>query len=95
MTGVKTKQDYYKRRIEVFGARVECLCGYASLPELTQAKEWCKARRANFKREKGGFRSLWRTRKINKVTSLFELFALRFPKPLFRLAVRMIQKGVL
>lgn len=95
MTGVQTKDDYYKRRIEVFRARVDCLCNYANLPELTLAKEWCDARCANFKREKGGFRSLWRTRKINKVTSLFELFALRAPMPLFRLAVRMIQKGVL
>ena len=95
MTGVQTKEDYYKRRIEVFSARVNCLCRYAELPELTEAQTWCEARRANFNREKGGFRALWRTRKINKVTSLFELFALRFPTPLFRLAVRMIQKGVL
>ena len=95
MTGVKTKQDYYNRRIEVFAARVDCLCRYASIPELQEAKAWCDARRANFKREKGGFRALWRARKTNKVTSLFELFALRFPAPLFRFAVRLVQKGVL
>ncbi len=95
MTGVKTKQDYYDRRIKVFSARVEALCKYADLPELNDAKAWCDARRANFDRKKGGFRALWKTRKINKVTSLFELFALRFPTPLFRLAIRLIQKGIL
>jgi len=95
MTGVKTKDDYSRRRIESFAARVETLSRYADLPELKSARLWCDARRANFNREKGGFRALWRTRHENRVTSLFELFALRFPGPLFRLAIRMIQKGVL
>ena len=34
-------------------------------------------------------------RKFNTVTSIFELFALRLPTPLFKLAIKLIQKGVL
>ena len=56
---------------------------------------WCEARRRNFRREKGGMKALFRRRSFNKVTSLFELVALRLPMPLFRFAIRLIQKGVL
>lgn len=95
MTGVSTKEDYYKRRIEVFEARVRAFSEVAALPELKDALAWCEARRRNFYREKGSFGALWRLRKFNKVTSIFELFALRLPTPLFRFAIRLIQKGVL
>ena len=95
MTGVVTKSDYYRKRIEEFGKRVECFSEHASMPELDEAAAWCHARVANFKREKGGFRALWRMRHVNRVTSLFELFALRMPRPIFSCAIRLIQKGYL
>jgi hypothetical protein len=95
MTGVATKEDYYKRRIEVFETRVQAFAKVVTLPELNDALAWCEARRRNFYREKGGFGALWRLRSFNTVTSLFELFALRMPMPLFRFAIRLIQKGVL
>jgi len=95
MTGVRTKQDYFDRRIAVFDARLRCLKQYADSEELQKAQIWTDARKKNFSRERGGFRALWKTRNVNRVTSLFELFALRFPTPLFRFAVRLIQKGAL
>ena len=95
MTGVKSKQDYKTRRIDVFDARVRRFASFSQIPELQTALDWSHARQSNFKREKGGFRALWRLRKVNKVTSLFELFALRLPRPLFRFAIRLIQKGYL
>ena len=95
MTGVKTKADYYERRIAAFARRLSVLEQYADTEELRAARRWCEARMANFRREKGGFRALWRLRGHNRVTSLFELFALRFPAPLFRLAIRLVQKGAL
>ncbi len=95
MTGVKTKGDYLTRRILVFENRINAFCHAAALPALEDARKWAEARRMNFDRRKGGFRALWRLRKFNKVTSLFELFALRLPTPLFRLSIRLIQKGVL
>lgn len=95
MSGVASKEDYYTRRIEVFSKRVRCFSAYADLLQLQEARAWCDSREQNFHREKGGFRALWRMRSFNRVTSLFELFALRFPAPLFRFAIRMVQKGFL
>lgn len=95
MTSVITKADYKKHRIDVFRERVQCFSEHASFPALDEASRWCDARAKNFNREKGGFRALYRTRHFNRATSIFELFALRFPTPLFRFAIRLIQKGVL
>lgn len=95
MTGVRTKEDYYARRIAVFSRRVERFAERASIPELETAAAWCRAREQNFKRARGGFRALWKLRHVNRATSLFELFALRFPRPIFTLAIKLIQKGYL
>ncbi len=95
MTAVRTKDDYRARRIDVFCDRINRLSTYTSLHELDEARAWGDARIRNFERKKGGFRALWRMRHVNRVTSLFELFALRFPAPLFRFAIRLIQRGVL
>lgn len=95
MTGVSDKSDYLKRRIRVFDDRVSCFSDAASFPELEEARRWSRARLANFHREKGGFTALWRMRHVNFVTTVFELFALRLPLPIFRFAIRLVQKGVL
>ena len=95
MAGVKTKEDYFVRRIEPFAKRLEALQAYAELPALQEAARWSNARVANFHREKGSFRALWRLRHLHPSWSLFELFALRFPNPLFRLAISLVQKGYL
>jgi glycosyltransferase involved in cell wall biosynthesis len=95
MTGVATKEDYLKRRIHVFDDRVSAFAERVTLPALEDAVAWSRARLANFHREKGGFTALWKTSKVNRVTSLFELFALRMPTPIFRFLIRLVQKGVL
>lgn len=95
MTGVASKEDYLERRIHVFDARVSAFAERVSLPALDQALAWSRARLANFHRKKGGFAALWKTSRVNRVTSLFELFALRMPTPIFRFLIRLVQKGVL
>lgn len=90
---IRTKEDYVERHMEPFCRRVEELSARFDLPELTEAAEWAEARRANARRERGAMGRLWALRGLNKSTTCFELFALRFPRPLFRLAVRVIQKG--
>lgn len=95
MTKVNDKESYRKQRIDVFLTRVSCFSAYASFPELERAHLWGKARLANCNREKGAFQQLWNMRKIGRSVSIFELFALRLPLPLFRLAIRMIQRGML
>lgn len=93
MLGVNSKEDYRKRRIDVFLRRTECLAQYAKTEEIQAALSWGQVRLANFNREKGSFGKLWSMRKVNKSVTLFELVALRLPIPLFRWAIRLIQKG--
>ena len=95
MTGVRSKEDYRRRRIDVFEARVRCFSKSVTLDELDAALAWTQARIDCFEHKKGGWRALWRLRKTNTVTSLFELTVLRLPTPLFRLAIRLVQKGIL
>ncbi len=95
MTGVCTKEDYYKRRILVFGARLQCFATATPFAGIEEALAWQDARVANYERKKGGARALWHLRHVNFVTSLFELVVLRLPTPLFRLAIRLVQKRIL
>lgn len=93
MSGVRTREDYLRLRIEGFSKRVACFSAVHPSPELEDARQWCEARRANLHRERGSFSALWRMRRHGKSVTLFELIALRLPAPLFRLAIRTIQKG--
>ncbi len=95
MTGVSDKQDYLVRRILVFDGRVRRFSEYADFPALQDALAWSQARLDNFYRKKGGFRALCKMSRFNRVTSLFELVALRLPLPIFRFAIRLVQKGFL
>ena len=95
MTGVTSKEDYLRRRIRVFEARVDAFFESADFPALEQAREWTHARINNFYRKRGGFASLLRLRKVNSATSLFELTVLRLPQPLFRFAIKLVQKRIL
>ena len=96
MTGVSTKEDYYRERIQVYSDRVDTFSKYApDLPELQELQAFCKARKRNYRRERGSAKELWKLRKSNPTTALFEVVALRLPTPLFRLAIRMIQKRMI
>ena len=95
MVGVRTKQDYFDRRILVFERRLNEFARYADFPELIDARRWADARRDNFARRKGSFRKLRSLRHVNPSTTLFELYALRLPRPLFRFAIRLVQKRIL
>ena len=96
MTGVTTKADYYRERIQVYSDRVDAFSKYApELPELKKMREFGQARRNNFNRQRGSAKELWKLRACNPTTTVFELVALRLPTPLFRLAIRMIQKRMI
>ena len=95
MTGVLTKEDYFIHRICVFDERLRAFEAVSAFEALKQARSWCVARVANFHRERGGARALWKQKKCNPVTSLFEIIVLRLPTPLFRSAIRLVQKRIL
>lgn len=95
LAGVKNRDDYFARRIKLFDARIKRFCTYTELEELQRAAMWSDARIAYFNKEKGAAKRLWRLRGVDKKTTLFERVVLRLPAPLFRLAVRLVQKGLL
>ena len=82
--------------ILAFARRVELFAPYApGLPELPDIRAWCAARERNYRRERGSFGELFRLRRLIPSTTLFELLALRMPRPLFRLAVWAVQRRLL
>lgn len=92
---VHTKEEYmalylqpYCRRVAELSARFP-----GDVPE--EAVQWADARMANGARRAGGFRALFALRRVNRAVTLFELLALRFPEPLFRLVVSLIRRGKL
>ncbi len=94
MCKVNNRDDYLVYRIELFERRIDELITRFSYEELDRAKLWSNARKSNFNKEKGSFRALWKLRRINRSTTYFELFALRCGL-LFKLALKLIKKGIL
>ena len=96
-TGVLAKvvdrESYLEHHMMPFCRRVKELQSRFKLPELTMAARWAEARIENSRHHFRGMRLLWKLRNANKTTTLFELVALRVPKPLFRLMLRVIQTG--
>ena len=96
-TGVLAKvvdrESYLERHMMPFCNRVKELQQRFSLPELDTAAQWADARIKNSQHIFKGMLALWKLRNVNKTTTLFELVALRVPKPLFRWMLRAIQAG--
>lgn len=90
---VVDRESYLERHMMPFCRRVEELQRRFSLPELEIAAQWAAARQENSRHSLKGTAALWKLRNVNKTTTLFELIALRAPKPLFRLMLRVIQTG--
>ena len=90
---VEDWESYCENHMKPFCNRVEELQRRFSLPELETAAQWARARQKNARRQSGGMSELWRLRAVNPATTLFELVALRFPRPMFRAALRAIRAG--
>jgi glycosyltransferase involved in cell wall biosynthesis len=95
LAGVNSKKDYYERRIMPFFKRTREISRRLSVNGIEQAMKWAEARKDYFNRIPGAGRKLWKLRQVNRSMSVFELLMLRAPLPVFLLAVRMIQKGVI
>ncbi len=94
LAGVRSREDYFRLRIRPFAERIGAIGQRLSIPGAAAAMEWARAREDYFRHLKGAARRLWKLRHVNRSTSYFELLLLRAPAPIFRLAVRMIRKGV-
>lgn len=95
LASIDTKQKYLDRHLGAFLSRVAELSERAQTKELAQAMEWAQARQDNAQHRRGAVRRLWSLRRVNPTTTLFELIGLRLPDHLFRIAIRIIQAGIL
>ena len=87
------RESYVAYHILPFAKRIEELQQRFELGELERSALWAQARIENARREPNSRVKLWKLRNINRTTTLFELVALRFPKPLFQIVVRIIRSG--
>ena len=95
LSGVNSKEDYYRQRIAVFTNRIEELQERIALPEMPIARQWALARELNYAREPHARRTLWRLRAVNSSTTIFELVMPFMPNWIFQTAVRRIKNGKL
>ena len=92
LVGISTKGDY-KKRINLFEERIRRIS--ERLPdskELQRVQEWAEARRMFADGELCGAKTMWKHRRENFATTVFELVTLKLPEPLFRFALRFAKK---
>ena len=88
---ITTKSDYIESHLLPFCYRVDELSKRypGSVPE--EAIKWAEARRGIAEKRPGAVKKALSFWKVNPATSMFELFALCLPDPVFHLVVRVIQ----
>lgn len=95
LTDVSCKREYIDLRIIGFEKRLRHICErFPDIPATGRTLQWAKARMEYALR--GKYRAavrLWKLRSENRPTTLFELFALKLPEPLFRKALHIAKKS--
>ncbi len=91
LAGVKDKQSYGKIRIEAMLLRFRWLqkhfsCSPALQEKLKDGICWLEARLANWQHA-GGKRIIWKYRRFSPFPSIFEIFAVWMPEPVFQLFI--------
>lgn len=88
------KKTYYKFNIDKFHNWVRFLSKRYKILNVHLAIKWSQARIANFNKEKGSRRLLWKTGKVNKFTTLFEMFILH-RKLLFKIFIYLLKRNII
>jgi glycosyltransferase involved in cell wall biosynthesis len=95
LAGVTEKETYYQKRILIFYDRVLALRERFPDWDTTLAWKWAQARIAYYQGEKGAFQRLFKLRKVNNVTTFFELIMIKMPRGVFHFVLQIIKRGVL
>lgn len=100
LAGVTDRKSYYRIRLEELEHRMNWLQNRFSddrelIREIQNAKTWITAREKWFTGDLSQGGTVWKYRRYSKGDSLFELTVARMPEPLFRHAVKLVQKGIL
>ena len=93
LSGICSPEQYFEKRILPFYMRSQAIYERFGIPASGTAVQWARARILNY--QERNMCALWKMRHIDVKTSLFELIMLRMPRPLFRLALRCLQRGIL
>jgi hypothetical protein len=93
LSDVLSKQDYYDIRIKPFIHRMEQICvRFPGILKAREAYEWSLIRQGYFNGQKLG-RLMWEMKKLDKRTTIFELVMPKTPNWIFRIGLRLLQKG--
>lgn len=93
LTSISTKSEYIERSVLLYYNRLKEIGERIPSTELVEkSKIWVEARKKNITGERGAVRTLWKLRKLNKPTSLFEIFMMRMPEKAFQAAISLIKR---
>ncbi|QNK42418.1 glycosyltransferase [Caproicibacter fermentans] len=91
---VKSKEDYIEERILPYVRRLQEISKRIPDSEaLKKVMQWAQARESYARGDSASAKVIWKNRNLDRKTSAFELVAWHTPSPLFRIAIRMIQRG--
>ncbi len=95
LMGISSRRDYIEGHVIDFERRMQCICQrFPGSQELDRVCQWARARMdyAVYNRRGAAVR-LWRLRDQNRLTTLFELLALKAPERLFQQALRLARRS--
>ena len=95
LVGISDKKKYTDVRIMEFEKRIRHIRErMPDAPYVERVYQWASARVDNsVHKTLGSALRLWKLREENPATTVFELFALRMPEPLFRQALKFAKKS--
>jgi len=93
LVGVFDKSSYKRKRICLFKNRIEQIGQrFPNCKEVENVKEWATARQAYADGDISAAMQMWKHRRENFATTIFELLALKLPEPLFQYALRFAKR---
>lgn len=92
---VRSKADYRERYVRPYCRRIEELAERFPGAVAEETIHFARAREANIDHRPHSARTLFALRRYNRAAALFECIGLRLPEPVFRFAVKLIQRGKL
>lgn len=93
MAGVRTKKDYYEKRIIPFYNRIREISSRMRINGTDEALCWAQARINYYNGDWRSGKVIWKHRNLNKTTAIFELVSARMPEFLFSRIIKLIQEG--
>lgn len=96
LTGIKTRRDYYKKRILPFYRQMAAVSErFPEEPLAPQALAWAQARKDYFTGRLSAAHQIFKYRRFNQPVALFEILLKFMPTFVFRRILQRLQSGTL